>query len=437
MLQQQLTKKQKRANRLTSALINTHNNHGDLPLIARTAVEWLVQPDNTKILNPNSRLGSLLYADPSVLQSLRNFTRRNSCGLEWESILLKVRSEMDDSTFSNHPETYRRYELVTQLIRTLSENNATISDARDIRDTIANHRRYVRRYNNTESVSLQTKVQRFKNDWTTMRPDRVQDKFLPHGEAIGVELEWLAPCYIDEDANYQRDTIDFERPNNIYGTSWGYDSSITDFDEHQYNRGQETRVMLRYGKWNRLIQTCAYIKEHGGEVNKTCGVHVHLDTRHLSRAATITRGKRLGSAVTWLRLLVPKSRARRQYCQGAFSTSQKYQAVTMHNYGIGRKCIEVRLHSGSLNATKIINWIELLHFVKNNYIHLGTWEEFLQSDCPLHLKMWAINRKEKFNPTIEVEPDIESEQIEELPEPLPELPPVPSSISCDEEVPQL
>jgi hypothetical protein len=97
----------------------------------------------------------------------------------------------------------------------------------------------------------------------------------------------------------------------------------------------------------------------------------------------------------------------------------------MHNYGMGRECVEVRLHSGSLNAQKIVNWIELLHYIKNHYIHLGSWEEFLNSDCPLQLKMWAINRKEKFNPTIQVEADIESEQIEELPEPVPELPELP------------
>ena len=425
MLQQlQLTKKQKRANRLTTSLINTHNNHGDLPLIARTSIEWLVQPDNTKILNPDSRLGSLLYADPSVLQSLRNFTRRHDCGLDWENILLKVRDQMSNPTaFSNHSETDYRYKLVTQLIRTLAQNKATISDVRDIRDTIATHRLYIRRSQRVQNDSLQTKLDQFKNNWSSMRPDRVQDNFLPKGEAIGVELEWIAPCIYDDDNGYDRDSMDFDRPE-IYGTSWGYDSSIQDFDEHQYTRGQETRVMMRYGKWNRLIQTCAYIKEHGGEVNKSCGVHVHLDTRHLSRAATITRGKRLGSAVAWLKLLIPQSRAGRTYCQGTFSTTQKYQAITMHNYGIGRHCIEVRLHGGSLNATKIINWIELVHFVKNNYVHLGTWEDFLQSDCPLHLKMWAINRKEKFNPTIEVEPDIESEQIEELPEG--GLPPLPT-----------
>ena len=429
---QKLNKKQKRANRLAQLLTHTNNTRDTLPLIQHSAVEWLVYPNKQRILNPDSKLGSLLYADPSVLQSLRNFTRRHSVDRNnWESVLLKVRTEQEGmETLGAHNETsLHRYKLVEKLIETLSSNGVSPQDARSLKQTIQTHREYYRRATTRlNGNEFQSKVQQFKESWNTMRPQRVKDNFLPHGEAIGVELEWIAPCRVDDDDNYNRDCMDFERPDDIWGTSWGYDSSIRDFQEHQYRQGQETRVMLRYGNWNRLHQVCDYIKDNGGEVNKSCGVHVHLDTRHISRAATITRGKRLGSAVAWLKLLVPKSRAKSTYCKGTFSTTEKYQAVTMHNYTIGRECVEVRLHSGSLNANKIVNWIELLHYIKNHYNHLGTWEEFLQSGCPLHLKMWAINRKEKFNPTVQPEADIESEQIEELPDPLPQLPDLPPSM---------
>lgn len=421
-----LNKKQKRANRLAQLLTHTNNTRDTLPLVQHSAVEWLVYPNKQRILNPDSKLGSLLYADPSVLQSLRNFTGsgyRNN----WEDVLLKVRTEQEglETLGADSQTSVHRYKLVEKLIETLSSNGVTPQDARSLRETVRSHRQFYAPPTEFSNRNYQGKVREFKDSWDSMRPQRVKNNFLPDGEAIGVELEWIAPAICHSDGTYDQDTKDFDNPNNIWGTSWGYDSSIGNFDEHQYARGQETRVMLKYGNWNRLHKVCDYIKTNGGEINKTCGVHVHLDTRHLSRAATITRGKRLGSAVPWLKLLVPKSRAKSTYCKGTFSTTTKYQAVTMHNYGMGRECVEVRLHSGSLNAQKIVNWIELLHYIKNHYIHLGSWEEFLNSDCPLQLKMWAINRKEKFNPTIQVEADIESEQIEELPEPVPELPELP------------
>ena len=57
---QKLNKKQKRANRLAQLLTHTNNTRDTLPLIQHSAVEWLVYPNKQRILNPDSKLGSLL-----------------------------------------------------------------------------------------------------------------------------------------------------------------------------------------------------------------------------------------------------------------------------------------------------------------------------------------------------------------------------------------
>jgi hypothetical protein len=102
------------------------------------------------------------------------------------------------------------------------------------------------------------------------------------------------------------------------------------------------------------------------------------------------------------------------------------------NYG-GRQAIEIRVHSSSLNAKKIIRWIELLSFIKDSYVHIPEWENFLESNAPMKLKLWASRRREKFNPVIQ-ETDVESEQVQEIPElptPAPESPQMRQATQAD------
>tara|TARA_Y100000310_G_C20630232_1_gene788239 strand:- start:697 stop:1578 length:882 start_codon:yes stop_codon:yes gene_type:complete len=285
-----------------------------------------------------------------------------------------------------------------------------------------------------------------------MTPDSLEEKFLPKGSAIGVEIEYLARCReTDEEGEYDTSTMDFQMPTKeIYGTSFGYDCSLRSSEPYHYGEGREVRIMLRQGRWGRLEELCKHLKSQGAEVNKSCGLHVHLDVRDLSKTSTITRCKRLESALPWLFTLVPSSRrwqkkpsekypegTPNQFCQPHFREGEKYAAVNMAAYGRssygGRKSIEVRVHSSSLNAKKIIRWIELLSFIKDSYLHMHNWESFLESSAPMKLKLWASRRREKFNPVVQ-EADVESEQVQEIPElptPAPELPPLPQPPSME------
>lgn len=99
-------------------------------------------------------------------------------------------------------------------------------------------------------------------------------------------------------------------------------------------------------------------------INSSCGLHVHLDMRKRDHK------KSFANLVTMQNILfamVPSSRV-----TGSFSTpvkdktfdkavdrSSHYDGISSSAYS-KHKTIEVRMHSGSSNPNKIINWIELL-----------------------------------------------------------------------------
>ena len=125
-----------------------------------------------------------------------------------------------------------------------------------------------------------------------------------------------------------------------------------------------------------VAQVIATLKAKGHEVNETCGVHVHIgwttnDASTLARLVTIVAYLEAGLfAVTGT-----KSRERghhgRSYCKGikqhgTAATAQRqasgdrYHILNLTNLAMGtRNTVEFRVFSGSLNATKILAWIQI------------------------------------------------------------------------------
>jgi Putative amidoligase enzyme len=97
-------------------------------------------------------------------------------------------------------------------------------------------------------------------------------------------------------------------------------------------------------------------------VNKTCGTHVHFDMRGVKKEMVAEYGNRLGRCVPILKKLVPESRRDNNYCYGTVNSMNgdydRYTFVNMMAYK-AHKTIEVRGHSGTLNANKILNWIKV------------------------------------------------------------------------------
>lgn len=104
-------------------------------------------------------------------------------------------------------------------------------------------------------------------------------------------------------------------------------------------------------------------------VNQSCGTHFHIDARNLDEKKVTEYGNRLAQAVPALRLLLPRDRRENKFCQKNINTTDtecvrpyKYAFINLAAYN-KHKTIEVRGHSGTINAEKILNWIRLCEHI--------------------------------------------------------------------------
>lgn len=127
--------------------------------------------------------------------------------------------------------------------------------------------------------------------------------------------------------------------------------------------GHEIAIVARSSEIAEVIRkVCKVLGDHGATVNDTCGLHVHVDARGYDKNkmfANLVKSQRL------LYSMVPKSRYNNDYCKPNLrgnsmeSYSGRYWGINPASYG-EHKTIEIRLHSGTVNAEKINNWILLL-----------------------------------------------------------------------------
>lgn len=114
-----------------------------------------------------------------------------------------------------------------------------------------------------------------------------------------------------------------------------------------------------------LRRVCAVLNDTDAQVNKTCGLHVHLDMRTRERERGFNN---LVRALPVLTNTVPSQRRDNQYCRRNSTPvlKEQLQRIGGRYWAINpaalddHDTIEIRLHSGTTNADKIINWIRLL-----------------------------------------------------------------------------
>lgn len=180
--------------------------------------------------------------------------------------------------------------------------------------------------------------------------------------------------------------------------------------------GIELRIPCSVTDYSRLFHVCRLLNLHGARVNKTCGLHVHFDMRDLSplkRYADIkAEGARLHSVIATVgRYLVPPSRLNNRYCAlTPPSLRDRYRAVNAEATS-KHGTLEVRLHSGTVEADKARLWAEwCLFFLRRplskaqktalSAVHspAAALDWILRSDLPPTLKWWSAQRLEKFHP---------------------------------------
>ncbi|NBN99172.1 MAG: hypothetical protein EBV19_08070 [Flavobacteriia bacterium] len=215
------------------------------------------------------------------------------------------------------------------------------------------------------------------------------------GKCVGVEIEFFHS----------------ESIRNLHPlVSLGQDGSIRTPDDERDDDGEivtrwrasEARLVYVKGvSENRLEKLCQTIRNAGGLVNNSCGLHVHLDQRDVTRQGAYARAIRLTHSLSFLKLMVPKSRTRENtYCKlnnaGELNCNDRYYAINWCSW-CEHKTIEVRLHSGTTSADKIKNWVEILDACQRHTI--PTFSDFMASPyVSMKAKIWAINRIRKFNP---------------------------------------
>jgi hypothetical protein len=192
--------------------------------------------------------------------------------------------------------------------------------------------------------------------------------------------------------------------------SLGQDGSIRTPDDERDDDGElvtrwrasEARLVYVKGvSENRLEKLCHQIRDAGGLVNNSCGLHVHLDQRDVTRQGAYARAIRLTHSLSFLKLMVPKSRTKNNtYCKmnpaGELNPNDRYYAINWCSW-CEHKTIEIRLHSGTTSAEKIKNWVEILDACQRHTI--PNFNAFMASPfVSMRAKVWAINRIRKFNP---------------------------------------
>ena len=125
--------------------------------------------------------------------------------------------------------------------------------------------------------------------------------------------------------------------------------------------GVEITVLTRLSDPSNLQAVCETLTKLGAKVNKSCGLHVHLDQRDKTTGDIKRIGKMFSRAMPVMVAMVPEYRRSNTYCKTEVSGLRggRYYAVNLTAFS-EHKTIEVRLHSATTDFNKIMNWARFM-----------------------------------------------------------------------------
>lgn len=167
--------------------------------------------------------------------------------------------------------------------------------------------------------------------------------------------------------------------------------------------GHEIAVVAQSSKIAEVVTAvCRVLKQHRARVNDSCGLHVHLDMRSSNAKRAFHN---LVNSQRLLYSMVPSSRYENQYCRPnqvgkAMRTYQgRYWGINPSSYK-KHKTIEIRLHSGTVQAEKILHWVALLRLIaysKTRIPVVGSFAEFKTlKRVPVQLCDYIVSRIGQF-----------------------------------------
>lgn len=212
---------------------------------------------------------------------------------------------------------------------------------------------------------------------------------------VGIELEFFVPAGISKE-----DIAVAFAKNNVHKNCYiKYDTSINNIPEEYDQQGKEVAILAPKDKIGSVIRrVCESILFLGGKVNKTCGLHVHFDMRQVNWDQMSVFAERLIFAQDLLYAVNPASRKSSRYCfkpQNLEDANTHYSGINTSAYR-SHNTLEVRIHSGTLNPNKIINWIKLNLIIMNSRINLKTKAKSVEGWLKL-LDITLENNPELYN----------------------------------------
>jgi len=210
---------------------------------------------------------------------------------------------------------------------------------------------------------------------------------------LGIELEFLMP----KDKRIEIENTLRNSPYKNY-FSLGRDGSVNSSDEYL---GAELRICVPASQYHEVILFVSQtLIGNGCKVDKSCGLHVHLDSRFDDPKKIFENLLDQQAAIFDL---VPKSRRDNQYCRytkkGDYLRGERYKSINSCAYN-KYKTIEVRLHGGTIEAEKINNWILLLTTIGYSTADVTRSSKvktmITKFDFSESLKAFFLAREEKF-----------------------------------------
>jgi len=181
---------------------------------------------------------------------------------------------------------------------------------------------------------------------------------------VGVEIEMICIATKEtlETALIQHGLAGFVRVGTDGSIKTDNSSGVREYTWELTVMCKQEDLKYTFNKLNKVLNL-NYIKAY---VNNSCGLHVHIDCRNRDHIKVY---RNLVNALPVLKGMVPHERVTSphalQYCSE--NKTNKYVDAVGHRYQMVNpdaynkyKTIEVRLHSGSTNAIKIVNWASLL-----------------------------------------------------------------------------
>jgi hypothetical protein len=233
---------------------------------------------------------------------------------------------------------------------------------------------------------------------------------------VGIEIEFLLLakdedklCKLLDDAKVQ------------YNVHLGTDGSVTDVDfkpkmefgydsNFGYDRLKCVNIKDKYlGKEIRILATekeaptfidkvCEAIRQAGGKINDTCGLHVHLDMRNREFNEVFNN---FFFVQKLLFTTQPKTRRASKYCKimarRTAPVKTKYYAINKMSYAEHRT-LEIRLHQGTIDPKEIKMWTGLLIKIADTAKKFKkSVKSFDELELPVALKEYLDVRVKKYS----------------------------------------